>query len=94
VTMNLTSIAMTQTGLEDAPGVSDVGLMRLRRRRLRQIKVVLCQRDHKIGVVVHPGTVDRGTGAEATGRVGANCVELIGAEIFGHALFLPWGSRM
>jgi hypothetical protein len=87
VTMSLTSIAMTQTGLENGTRSRDPRLVRGCRGWFRQIEFVLHKRDHQIGIIVHPGAVDRRTGAETTGGIRAECFELIRVEVDGHDSF-------
>ena len=56
VTMIATSIAMTEPRLQDGPHPRQVCGMGRRRRWLREIEIILCQRDHEIGVVMRPNS--------------------------------------
>jgi hypothetical protein len=87
VGMMMTSIAMTQTRLQDRPRPRQMRVVLRRGGRLGQIEVVLHQGNHQLGVIAQAGTLDRLAGAETAGGIGTQGFELLEGEVDGYGLF-------
>jgi len=76
VTMSRISTAMTKARLENGTCPRQISFVRRRRGWMRKGQIVLRETNHQVGVVVHPGALDRGARAELASGVRAENVEL------------------